>query len=134
MSRYRCGVTVATACPCWSSNAVTSSPNWARRRDSISGGGRGRRELATPLLPDVLAGDLLLQLHDAVEQGLGPGGAPGHVDVDRDDLVDPLRDGVAVPVGAAAVGARAERDDVLGLGHWIADTLHGRGRLVCERA
>ena len=49
--------------------------------------------------------DALLEQHDALEQGLGPGRAAGHVDVDGDDLVDALGHRVAVPVRAAAVGA-----------------------------
>ena len=34
------------------------------------------------------AGDLVLQLHDAVDHHLGPRRAAGDVDVDRDDPVD----------------------------------------------
>src|SRR5712691_3636077 len=43
----------------------------------ISVGDRGfwLGELATPLLPDVFLADLLMQLDDAVEQGIGPRGA-----------------------------------------------------------
>ena len=60
----------------------------------------------------------------------GPRRAAGHVDVDRDDLVDTLGDGVAVPVRAAAVGARAHRDDVLRFGHLLVEALDGRRHLV----
>ena len=49
-----------------------------------------------------------------LEQSLRPGRTPGHVDVDRDDLVDALGHRVGVPVRAAAVGAGAVGDDVRG--------------------
>ena len=97
---------------------------------SAAGGGRRRRR--TPRVPgaEVLGGDLLLQLEDAVQQRLRPRRAARHVDVDRDDLVDALRDAVGVPVRAAAVGAGAERDDVLGLGHLLVEPPDGRRHLV----
>ena len=57
--------------------------------------------------------DLLLKAQDAVQQRLRPGRAAGDIDVDRDELVDALRDRVGVPVRATAVRAGAERDDVL---------------------
>ena len=65
---------------------------------------------------------------------LGPGRAAGHVDVDRDDLVDALGHRVAVPVRPAAVGARAHRDHVLRLGHLLVETLDRRGHLVGDGA
>src|SRR5437867_11793322 len=100
MSRYRDGDTETTSCPWTSSAARTSPPNWAFRRSAISAGDRGARlgELATPLLPDVLAGDLLLEPDDAVEQRLRPGRAARDVDVDRDDLVHALGPRVRVPL------------------------------------
>src|ERR671926_206552 len=69
-----------------SSKSTTAVPNRARRRDSMSGDGRGRGDLATPLLPDALAGDLLLERHDALQQRLGAWRASGDVHVDGDDL------------------------------------------------
>ncbi len=63
--------------------------------------------------------DLLLELHDPVQQCLGSRRASGHVDVDGQVLVDALGDGVGVPVRAARVRARAEADDVLRLGHLL---------------
>ena len=45
-----------------------------------------------------------------VDQRLGPRRAAGHVDVDRHDLVDALRDGVGVPVRTARARAGPERD------------------------
>src|SRR5207248_5072809 len=103
-----------------------SSPNRARNLGSISGGGSD----ATPLLLDVFPADLLLELHYSVEQGLWSGRTAGHVDVDGHDLVDPLGDGIRVPVGAAAVGAGAVGDHVLGLGHLVVDTFERGGHLV----
>src|SRR6478735_12308430 len=40
--------------------------------------------------------DLFLELDDPVDERLGPGRAAGHEDVDRNDLVDALDDGVVV--------------------------------------
>src|SRR6266536_409442 len=103
ISRYRSGETVITEWPRWSSKARTSSPNCARSRDSTSGGGSGRREVATPLLLDVLVRDLLLEPDDPVQQALRPRGASRDVHIDRDDLVNPLGHRVGVPVRAPAV-------------------------------
>src|SRR4029077_764581 len=99
---YRSSETVATNCPTVSATS-TSSPNRARRREPASSGDSGR---PTPeLLLDVLVLDLLLELHDAVQERLGPRRTARHEHVDGDDLVAALRDRVAVPVGAAAVRA-----------------------------
>ena len=46
------------------------------------------------LADDVHPVDLLLQGHDAVDEGFGPRRAAGHVDVDRHDAVDALGHGV----------------------------------------
>ena len=64
----------------------------------------------------------------------GRGGQPGHVDVDGHDLVDALGDRVAVPVRAAAVGARAHRDHVLRVGHLLVEAPDGRDDLVRDGA
>ena len=90
--------------------------------------------VTSPAVGHVLVPDALLEQHDALEQGLGPGRAAGHVDVDGDDLVDALGDRVAVPVGAAAVGARAHGDHVLGVGHLLVEAPDGGGHLVGDRA
>src|SRR5688572_27834296 len=55
-----------------------------------------RLTLGVALLQRLVA-DHLLQLDDPLEQRLGARGAARHVHVDRDDLVDALRDGIAVP-------------------------------------
>src|SRR5919202_1865619 len=75
-SRYRSTDTTASACPKRSTNSTTSSPKYARSRASTSGGDSGSVRAASELLPDVLAGDLLLQLDDAVQERLRPGRAP----------------------------------------------------------
>src|SRR5664280_2566258 len=77
--------------------------------------------------------DLLLELHEAVEKGLGPWRAAGHVDVHRNDPVDALRDRVA-PVGAAARRARAHRDDPFRVGHLIVEALDDRRHLLRDGA
>ena len=51
------------------------------------------------------------------QQGLGGGRATRDVEVDGDDPVAAANDRVRVVVVAAAVGARAHRDDPAGLGH-----------------
>ena len=71
--------------------------------------------------------------HDPVDQLLGRRRAAGHVDVDRDDLVDPLRD-VVRAVEAARGGADAHRDDPLGLGHLVVDLAQDGRHLVGDRA
>src|SRR5882724_4746738 len=63
-----------------------------------------------------VAGDPLLQLEDAVHQPLRGGRAARDVDVERDDLVDPLHDVVGA-VEAARAGAGAHRDHPFGVRH-----------------
>src|SRR5688572_3256592 len=119
------------------SDASTASP----RTETSNGGASASsasasddNRLTPPALGHVLVLDALLQQDDALEQRLGPRRATGHVDVDRDDLVDALGDGVAVPVGAAAVGARAHGDDVLGVGHLLVKAADRYGHLVGDGA
>ena len=59
----------------------------------------------------------------------GVGGTARHVDVDGNDLVDPLGH-VVGPVEAARGRAHAHRDDPLGLGHLVVDLPQHRGELV----
>ena len=61
----------------------------------------------------------------------GPGGQPGHVDVDRHDLVDALDDRVVVEHPAAA-RAHAHGDDPLGLDHLVVDLAQHRGHLLAH--
>ena len=110
----------------------------SRSRASVVGGRQpttiGSRCVAAPTLGRVFAHDPLLQQHDALDERLGPRRAAGHVDVDRDDLVDALGDRVRVPVGAAAVRARTHRDDVLRVGHLLVEALDRGRHLVGDGA
>ena len=77
--------------------------------------------------------DFCLELEQSVEHVLRPRGAPGNVDVHRDEYVDPHERRVIVvePTGA---GADTERNDPLGLGHLVVDALqHGR-HFLADRA
>ena len=76
--------------------------------------------------------DLLLELHEAVEERLGPRRAAGDVDVDRDEPVDALRHRVG-PVRAAARRAGAHRDDPLRVGHLVVEALDDRRHLLGDR-
>src|SRR2546422_4308553 len=79
---------------------------------------------------DLTGTDELVQREDAVDEGLGTGGTSGHVDVDGNDLVDALDDGVVVE-HAAAAGADAHGDDPLGFDHLVVDLAeHGRHLLA----
>ena len=99
----------------WGHHPPRSARGWQRRRDRL---GRfvARHDTAVvderpgrliaavrvtaPLGSHVLVLDALLEEDDRLEQRLRSGRAAGHVDVDRDDLVDALGDRVAVPVRA----------------------------------
>src|SRR5688572_1319051 len=83
---------------CWRSSVAVLAPAVGSADDN---------RLSPPALRHVLVLDALLEEHDALEQGLGPGRAARDVHVDRDDLVDAFGDRVGVPVRAAAVGAGA---------------------------
>src|SRR3989304_6608104 len=70
----------------WSS--TTALPNFPLTASKIAFGSnrvplRLRREISLLL-------DDLLELDDAVDERLGPGGAAGYVDIDRDEQVHPL--------------------------------------------
>src|SRR5690349_16801693 len=106
---------VSRPCP---AGAPMASPNrspsraWMRAASSaISGTHSDRLALANQ---PALALDLLLQLHQALGERFRPRRAAGHVDVDRDDLVDAVADRVRQLEEAAAIGAAAHRDRVLG--------------------
>ncbi len=76
-------------------------------------------------------------LHDheqGVHERLGARRAAGHVDVDRDDLVDALHHVVAVGEGAGAHRARSHRDDVLGERHLLVQELDARSHLQVDGA
>src|SRR5213083_2166245 len=89
--------------------------------------------IVTRSVPLRLDGDLVLELHEPVDDRLGTRRTAGYVDVDRDDRVDPLHGGVVV-VEAARARADAEGDDPLRLGHLVVDALEHRRHLVADRA
>ena len=60
----------------------------ARRGAGVVTGPCTTEPVGDPPAGQALPGDLLLEADDAVEQSLGSGRAPGHVDVDRHDLVE----------------------------------------------
>src|SRR5205823_13377675 len=75
----------------------------------------------------------LVQADDSLHQTLRPGRAAGDVDVDGDDLVDALKDGVVVE-HAAGASAGAHRDHPLRLEHLVVDLLDRRGHLLGDAA
>ena len=77
----------------------------------------------------LLVADLLLDVHQRVEDGLGARRAAGDVDVDGHEVVDALHDAVAA-VHAARRGARALGDAPLRAGHLVPDAADGVGHLV----
>src|SRR5918996_1254640 len=132
------------------SAAIARRPAMQRARSRpVTFGGRRRHQRTVQLgggrfaadrggtciaLGEVLAGDLLLQFEDALEQRLRARWTAGHVHVDRHDLVDSLGHGVGVPIRPAGVGARPERDHVLGLGHLLVQPADSGRHLVGDRA
>ena len=106
-------------CPWW---ALTHN----RRNWLFWGSDRGGRVAA---LGDLARPDLLVEGQDGVEKGLGRRGAARGVDVDGDDLVDALDDGVIVE-HAAGRGADAHGDDPLGFHHLVVDLTEDGGHLL----
>src|SRR5262249_45093867 len=76
------------------------------------------REIQGTLERALFAVDLLLELEDRVEQRFGTRWAAGNVNVDRDDLIAALHDGVVVE-NASGRGTCAHGDNPLGFGHLI---------------
>ena len=70
----------------------------------------------------------------AVDDGLGPRGAAGNVEVHRDDLLHRPDDGVGIEPDAAAAGAGADGKDELGGGHGFVSAPEGLGRGAHRRA
>src|SRR5215831_5026089 len=121
---------------------MTSGPKWAASTSNISFGCIRLEPLGkspsdgnpVALLKVLLALDLLLDLEKPLEQSLGPRRAAGHVNVDGDDLVDPLADRVGVLKETAAIRAASHRDDVARLGHLVVEALDPKRHFVGERA
>src|SRR5437667_7241104 len=80
------------------------------------------------------APDLVLELQNAVEQRLGGGWAPRHIDIDRNDAVAAAHHRIRVVVIAPAIGARAHRNDPTRLGHLIVDFAQRGRHLVAQGA
>ena len=104
-----------------------------RRRDRGDDLFSGHAMRTSRRLIELRGGDLLLQLHDAVDQRLGTRRAAGNEHVDRHDLIRALHDGVVVE-HAAARRARAHRDHPLRLGHLVVDAAHRRRHLARQPA
>ena len=68
----------------------------------------------------------LLDLDDRVQQGLRPRWTAGDVDIDRDDLVDPLQRRIIV-IKPAAARARSHAYDPAGFGHLVVDLFEDGG-------
>ena len=100
--------------------------------DPRRGPGRRARPAGQPATAPGI--DPARQHPQRVQQGLRPRRAARHVDVDRDELVDPLGHAVGVPVRSAAVGAGTERDHVLRLGQLGVQPRDRRGHRVGQRA
>ena len=116
-----------------------AAPPAGRTSAGASGGAgvareRQRSGRGTPPMPDCSPAIFSCRRRMPCSSASGPRRAAGHVDVDRDDLVDALGHRVRVPVRPAAVGARAERDHVLRLGHLVVEPLDRRRHLVGDRA
>src|SRR5581483_42864 len=77
--------------------------------------------------------DPLLELQEPVDDGLRARRAARDVDVDRDDRVDALHDGVVV-VRAARVRAVAEREHPLRVRHLLPDPAEDRGLAMRDRS
>src|SRR5687768_14146769 len=122
----RCSANTARSASRASSRAASAGASSAMVASSANDDRLLPPLLALPPVRHVLVVDPFLQQHDALEQRLGPRRAAGHVDVDGHDLVDALRDGVAVPVRATAVGAAPHGDHVLGVWHLLVEPLDGR--------
>src|SRR5574341_31309 len=121
-------VTTAVWSPRWSWVSTMSAPNRFASAARIA----APSIVQSPLVPLGLGGDLVLELHEPVEDGLGTRRAARDVDVHRDDRVDAL-DGRVVVVEAAGARAHAEGDDPLRLGHLIVDALEDRRHLLADR-
>src|SRR5688572_5186328 len=100
----------------WICSAVKAGMGSDGLRDVVAGAGLAGR--ARLLLLRLALHDLL-DAEEALGERLGARRATRHVDVDRHHLVDALADRIAELEEAAAVGARAHREDVLRLGHLV---------------
>jgi len=91
------------------------------------------RKIQCALERTLLIIDLLLKLEDGVENGFGARRASGDVDVNGNDLVAALHNGVIIE-NPARSRASAHRDDPLGLGHLIVELTDDRSHFLREPA
>src|SRR6056297_2253315 len=125
----------STITVCSPRNSTTSwieSPNRSCRVDTeldISGGFVGLE-----VLPGRLRRfDLFLESHETLEKCLGTWRTPGNVDIDRDEIVDSLKDRVAA-IHSTGGSTGTHGDAPFRLGHLVPDALHGEGHLVGDGA
>src|SRR5262245_47159969 len=99
MSTMRSRFTSTHACPACEPTLSTWSANFALTVSigSMSPQSAGRLRA----LLERFALDLLLDLHDGVDDAFGPGRASGDVHVDRNEPVDPLDHGVVIENASA---------------------------------
>ena len=76
-----------------------------------------------------VAPDLLLQQHQTLQKGFGARRTAGDVDIDRQELIDPLYHAVDV-IHPAGVGAAPHGDDPARLGHLFVQTQDVGGHLA----
>jgi len=74
----------------------------------------------------LLGHDLFLEFDEPVEDRLGPGRAPGDVDIHRQNLVHPLDNAVHI-IHPAAVGTGPHGNDPLGFRHLLEKPQDDRG-------
>src|ERR1700759_4697524 len=121
-----------------SSSSVASGTGGVPSREHVDRGVAGAGAFGEHLLgahrvialpPSVALGavDLLAQAQDAGERGLGPRRAPGHMHVDRQELV--RRHERVVVEDAHRGAAGAHRDGPAGLEHLVVDAADDRGHL-----
>ncbi len=94
------------------------------------GAARKTQHLARRLF---IVGDFFLQQQQALQEGLGARRATGDVDIDRQDLVDPLDDRVDI-VHAAGIRAAAHRHDPFRVGHLLIDPEDRRAHFLERRS
>src|SRR5262245_15075689 len=123
-SAARSITTVSSPCCAWVS--TTDAPRRARSRSNIA----APSTPSVPLSPDR---DLVLQLHEPVDDRFRPRRAARNVYVDGNDGVDALH-GRVVVIEAAGARADAEGHHPLRLRHLLVDALEDRRHLVRDRA
>ncbi|CAM5605701.1 hypothetical protein SVIOM74S_05845 [Streptomyces violarus] len=111
--------------------AHRSSPFISIVGRALSAASSASRAASSAFTPSLVPCIFLVELEDRVHQHLGPRRAAGEVDVDGDDVVDALDDGVVVE-HAARGGAHAHGDHPLGVGHLVVDLPQHRGHLLAD--